>query len=57
MTSTTEGNGFLKGNIASDPIMVHPIDKEASEVVVNIKYHAQYSPHFMPLKFDPEKEF
>ena len=57
MASTTEGNGSLKGNISVVPSMVHPTAEEASEVAVNIKYHAQYSPHFMPLKFDPEKAF
>ena len=57
MASTTEGNGSLKKNISTVPSMVHPTAEEVLEVVVNIKYHAQYSPHFMPLKFDPEKAF
>lgn len=57
MASTTEGNKSLKGNLSAVPTVVHPTAKEASEVAANIKYHAQYSPHFMPLKFDPEQAF
>ena len=57
MTPTTEENEFLMGNLSIVPTVAHPIAKEASEVAANIKYHVQYSPHFMPLKFDPKQLF
>lgn len=57
MASTTEDNESLMGNLSAVPTVAHPTAKEASEVAANIKYHAQYSPHFMPLKFDPEQAF
>ena len=50
----TEGNKSLKGNLFVVPTVAHPTAKETSEVAANIKYHAQYTPHFMPLNFDPE---
>jgi len=53
----TEGNKSLKGNLFAVPTVAHPTSKETSEVAANIKYHAQYSPHFMPLNFDPEQAF
>lgn len=39
------------------PAVAHPSANQASEVASNIAYHAQYSPHFSPLKFDQEQAF
>ncbi|KAI0529730.1 hypothetical protein KFK09_002288 [Dendrobium nobile] len=39
------------------PALAHPCAELPSEITSNIVYHAQYSPHFSPLKFDPEQAF
>ncbi|KAH0454212.1 hypothetical protein IEQ34_016136 [Dendrobium chrysotoxum] len=39
------------------PAVAHPCAEQPSEITSNIVYHAQYSPHFSPLKFDPEQAF
>ncbi|XP_019706257.1 alpha-glucan phosphorylase, H isozyme [Elaeis guineensis] len=39
------------------PAVAHPLAEESSEIASNIAYHAQYSPHFSPLKFDPEQAY
>jgi hypothetical protein len=39
------------------PAIAHPTPEDAFGVAANIKYHAQYSPHFSPFKFDPEQAF
>jgi starch phosphorylase len=41
----------------SVPAIAHPTPEDAFGVAANIKYHAQYSPHFSPFKFDPEQAF
>ena len=56
MASTIEGNQSLKENLAFVPSVAQPIAEEASDMTTNMTYHAQYSPHFMPLKFDLEQE-
>ncbi|KAL6499859.1 hypothetical protein OROGR_027769 [Orobanche gracilis] len=35
----------------------YQLGKEPTEIAANINYHAQYSPHFSPLKFEPEQTF
>lgn len=39
------------------PAIAHPTPEDAFGVAANIKYHAQFSPHFSPLKFEPEQAF
>lgn len=39
------------------PPVAHPLAKEPNEIASNINYHAQYSPHFSPFKFEPEQAF
>lgn len=39
------------------PAIAHPTPEDAFGVAANIKYHAQFSPHFSPVKFEPEKAF
>lgn len=51
-------NGFSKHEILSKiPAESHPLSEEPTEIASNINYHAQYSPHFSPLKFEPEQAF
>lgn len=39
------------------PAVAQPLAGEATEIASNISYHAQYSPHFSPFKFEPEQAF
>lgn len=52
-----ESNGQLKfvgGHTKGEAV---PCAREGSEIASNIVYHAQYSPHFYPLRFDLEHAF
>lgn len=53
---STNGNG---GHIDDSgvPAIAHPTPEDSFGVAANIKYHAQFSPHFSPLKFEPEQAF
>eukprot|EP00249_Psilotum_nudum_P018378 c26776_g1_i3 orf=337-2904(+) len=42
------------GSVVAIP---HPIPEDALGVASNIKYHAEFSPHFSPVKFEPEQAF
>lgn len=42
---------------AAVPAIAHPTPEDAFGVAANIKYHAQFSPHFSPVKFEPEQAF
>lgn len=39
------------------PAVANPLAKEPTEIASNINYHAHYSPHFSPFKFEPEQAF
>ncbi|MCO5590376.1 hypothetical protein L7F22_044346 [Adiantum nelumboides] len=39
------------------PAIAHPTPEDSFGVAANIKYHAQFSPHFSPVKFEPEQAF
>ncbi|KAJ7535666.1 hypothetical protein O6H91_12G042100 [Diphasiastrum complanatum] len=39
------------------PPIAHPTPEDAFGVAANIQYHAHYSPHFSPSKFEPEQAF
>ncbi|KAL2898788.1 Alpha-glucan phosphorylase 2 cytosolic, partial [Bienertia sinuspersici] len=55
---TEKANGETKQEIASRiPAEAHPLSEEPTEIASNINYHAQFSPHFSPLKFEPEQAF
>lgn len=55
---TEKSDGFSKRRIPSEiPAEVRPLSEEPSEIASNINYHAQYNPHFSPLKFEPEQAF
>lgn len=56
MATATEASGAA--DCSSKILAVaHPIAEEPSEIASNIKYHAQYTPHFSPLKFEPEQAY
>ncbi|XP_057845214.2 alpha-glucan phosphorylase, H isozyme isoform X1 [Cryptomeria japonica] len=57
MKSVTEISGVPKEDLSSIPASAHPTAEGPAEVAANIKYHAQYTPHFSPLKFEPEQAF
>ncbi|THF99820.1 hypothetical protein TEA_002328 [Camellia sinensis var. sinensis] len=64
MATITEVNGKTKSGVSAKagvfakvPAVAHPTAQEAAEVASNISYHAQYSPHFSPFKFEPEQAF
>eukprot|EP00252_Welwitschia_mirabilis_P015924 TRINITY_DN3532_c0_g1_i1.p1 TRINITY_DN3532_c0_g1~~TRINITY_DN3532_c0_g1_i1.p1 ORF type:complete len:845 (-),score=181.40 TRINITY_DN3532_c0_g1_i1:152-2686(-) len=57
MASASKDNGTPQGSIYCVAAEAHPTAQNPEEVASNIKYHAQYSPHFMPLKFEPEQAF
>ncbi|CAK7331332.1 unnamed protein product [Dovyalis caffra] len=39
------------------PPVARPLAGEPEEVASNINYHAQFSPHFSPFKFEPEQAY
>uniref|UniRef100_A0A7C8YWC3 Alpha-1,4 glucan phosphorylase n=2 Tax=Opuntia streptacantha TaxID=393608 RepID=A0A7C8YWC3_OPUST len=55
---TENSNGFSKHGIPSEiKAEAHPLSEKPTEIASNINYHAQYGPHFSPLKFEPEQAF
>lgn len=57
MKSVTEINEVPKGDLSSIPASALPTAEGPAEVAANIKYHALYTPHFSPIKFEPEQAF
>ncbi|PKU78970.1 alpha-glucan phosphorylase, H isozyme isoform X2 [Dendrobium catenatum] len=58
MALTEKDSESTLGCLSKDfPAVAHPCAEQPSEITSNIVYHAQYSPHFSPLKFDPEQAF
>lgn len=60
--TSTEENAVLAGKDKSTPLqavppIAHPTPESAFGIAANIKYHAQYTPHFSPYKFEPEQAF
>ncbi|KZV42701.1 glycogen phosphorylase [Dorcoceras hygrometricum] len=57
-TVETDGKATIDAGLLSKvPAIPHPLAEDPSEIASNIKYHAQYSPHFSPFKFDPEQVY
>ncbi|KAF3627755.1 putative U-box domain-containing protein 9-like [Capsicum annuum] len=42
---------------ATIPAIAQPLSEEPTEIASNIKYHAHFSPHFSPFKFEPEQAY
>lgn len=59
MATTTDANkkSGLSAKSAKIPAVAHPMAEEPTQIASNISYHAQYSPHFSPFKFEPEQAF
>lgn len=58
MTGKANGTATSKVKIPEDiPADAKPLSIEPKEIASNINYHAQYSPHFSPFKFEPEQAF
>ncbi|KAL0437835.1 UNVERIFIED_CONTAM: Alpha-glucan phosphorylase, H isozyme [Sesamum radiatum] len=60
MAATAEANGSAtaKAKILEEiPAVAHPLAEKSTEIASNIKYHAEYSPHFSPLKFELEQAY
>lgn len=57
-TTVTNGTETAGTKISEKiPADAYPLAKEPTEIASNINYHAQYSPHFSPFKFEPEQAF
>ncbi|KAM7258529.1 hypothetical protein ACFE04_014270 [Oxalis oulophora] len=52
MAETANGKGSTKV-----PAKACPLADKPTEIAENINYHSQFSPHFSPLKFQPEQAF
>ncbi|XP_051143319.1 alpha-glucan phosphorylase, H isozyme [Andrographis paniculata] len=61
MATAVKTNGAKAAIAAKSPGKVpadaHPLAKDPTEIASNINYHAQYSPHFSPFKFEPEQAY
>ncbi|KAK4382452.1 Alpha-glucan phosphorylase, H isozyme [Sesamum angolense] len=60
MAATAEANGSAtaKAKISEKiPAVAHPLAEKSTEIASNIKYHAEYSPHFSPFKFELEQAY
>ncbi|KAI4305171.1 hypothetical protein L6164_028555 [Bauhinia variegata] len=62
MAAKVEANGGGSGGVAPAvytkvPAVAHPLAEKPEEIASNINYHAQFSPHFSPFKFELEQAF
>ncbi|GAB2234987.1 hypothetical protein Droror1_Dr00004263 [Drosera rotundifolia] len=52
------GGGASKHGIhLKTPAIACPLGEAPSEIASNINYHARFSPHFSPFRFEPEQAF
>ncbi|XP_040992140.1 alpha-glucan phosphorylase, H isozyme isoform X2 [Juglans microcarpa x Juglans regia] len=58
MAASTEAKGTpAYGVSAKVPAVAYPLAEVPAEIASNINYHAQFSPHFSPFKFEPEQAY
>ncbi|KAI9196689.1 hypothetical protein LWI28_026115 [Acer negundo] len=59
MATVAEGVNGTSATAKSEkiPAIAHPLAEDPAEVAANINYHAKYSPHFSPFKFEPEQAY
>ncbi|KAF5446784.1 hypothetical protein F2P56_032387 [Juglans regia] len=58
MAASTEAKGTPGyGVSAKVPAVAYPLAEVPAEIASNINYHAQFSPHFSPFKFEPEQAY
>lgn len=61
MAAKVENNGG--GGVGATPVaakipaVAHPLAEKPDEIASNISYHAQYSPHFSPFRFELEEAY
>lgn len=56
--ATTKDNGrAASGKCVEVPAAAHPLAQEPLDIASNINYHAQFSPHFSPFKFEMEQAY
>jgi starch phosphorylase len=46
-----------KGDASKIPAAANPLADEPTKIASNINYHANFSPHFSPFKFEPEQAY
>lgn len=53
------GNGAPAASAfsAKVPAVANPLAEKPDEIASNINYHAQFSPHFSPFKFELEQAY
>lgn len=52
------GDSLKPDGVSSNiPAAAFPSSDSPSEIASNVNYHAQYSPHFSPFKFDSEQAY
>ncbi|CAK9139430.1 unnamed protein product [Ilex paraguariensis] len=56
-TAKKNGSNATATAKSSIPAVSHPLAEESSEIASNINFHAQYTPHFSPFKFEPEQAY
>lgn len=58
MSSKVETNGGGASLVSAKvPPLANPLAEKPDEIASNISYHAQYSPHFSPFKFQLEQAY
>lgn len=58
MAATSKVNGATVYDVSAKiPAVAQPLAEEPAEIASNISYHAQFSPHFSPFKFEPEQAY
>ncbi|KAF9598517.1 hypothetical protein IFM89_028049 [Coptis chinensis] len=56
--ATKEPNGSsVLDKTSKVPAEAHPLADKPSEIASNIHYHARFTPHFSPFKFQPEQAY
>ncbi|KAK9158986.1 hypothetical protein Scep_005560 [Stephania cephalantha] len=55
--TSREFNGSGGVDSVKVPAIANPMAETASEIASNINYHATFSPHFSPFKFEPEQAY
>lgn len=57
MAAAKENGNTASAKLAKVPATAHPLADAPAEIASNINYHAHYSPHFSPSKFEAEQAF
>lgn len=55
MEASAKSNVTAIGDVSA--AIAQPLSEEPTEIASNIKYHAHFTPHFSPFKFEPEQAY